>query len=66
MLIPAGISILSSSFCEAATTSLIGTPETTVETVMMRSRSLRSIVGGEKRSTTLPTSLIRIAFPVGL
>ena len=48
----------------ALTTSPNGAPEITADTVTIRSRSLRSIVGGAKRSTTVPRSLIRTPSPL--
>ncbi|EJX04890.1 hypothetical protein EVA_07001 [gut metagenome] len=48
----------------AFTRSLNAAPApATAETVMTRSRSLRSMVGGVMRSTTLPRSRTRIPFP---
>lgn len=54
--IPLGKSILSIMALPSATTSPNGTPEITADTVTTRSRSLRSMVGGAERSTTLPRS----------
>ena len=63
-LISDGISIFFSSARVCSTRSLNAAPwATTAETVMIRSRFLRSIVGGVIRSTTLPTSRIRTPCP---
>ena len=63
---PLGKSILSIIALPSATTSPKGAPEITADTVTIRSRSLRSMVGGAERSTTLPRSFTRIPSPEGV
>ena len=59
-----GVCMRSITFWPSVTTVPNGAPGFgTAETVTMRSRSLRSMAGGAKRSTTVPTSRTRTARP---
>ena len=66
MEMPEGRSMRSMMASPAVTTSPNGAPEMMADTVTMRSRSLRSMVGGAERSTTVPRSFTRTPLPLGV
>ena len=61
------ISVSSMAFCATATHSERAAPRPTMPfTVMTRSLSLRSMVGGTEVSTTVPSSFILTGIPAAL